>query len=639
MSSRFCGIVLVTLVSLGWARGCMAAEENRSDRASGNLAVPAGEALLGRLKQGHPRLLVDAAGFDELRKRMAGDAALGEWDKEIMKQADRLLEAPLPRHVLPDGKRLLSTSRAVMDHTYTLALAYRLHGDERYRERLWRELKTVAEFPDFNPRHFLDTAEMTHALAIGYDWLFDHWTESERAVLRRAIVEMGLKPGLAVYRSGGGWPRAVHNWNQVCNGGMTIGAVAVADEEPKLAGEILHDAIQSVPRAMASYAPDGAWGEGPGYWNYATSYTVLMLAALRSALGSEFGLAELPGFSQTGLFPIYMTGPAGRAFNFADSSDRIGHTESLYWLARRFDLPVCAWFAARSGRPTARSLVWYQTSTVDPVAAGLPLDKYWRGVEVVTMRSDWKDPDAFFVGMQAGSNRVNHNHLDLGSFVLDALGQRWAVDLGGDDYNLPGYFGGQRYQYYRLRAEGHNTLVINPGQGPDQDPKADAKISRFESGKRRSLAIADLTPAYRSQASRVLRGVAMLDRKRVLVEDEVEAQQPVELCWFLHTRATVRLSEDGRVATLEQGGKRLQARLLAPDQARFELRAASPLASSPNPKGQHENGGVQKLTIQLKGVKAARLAVGLVPMADGAEAADGTWEEEVRPLEEWRGGE
>jgi len=92
----------------------------------------------------------------------------------------------------------------------------------------------------------------------------------------------------------------------------------------------------------------------------------------------------------------------------------------------------------------------------DPVAAGLPLGKYWRHVETATLRSRWNDPQAIFVGLHGGSNAFNHSHLDLGSFVLEALGQRWAVDLGADDYNLPGYFGGKRFSYYRLRAEGHN---------------------------------------------------------------------------------------------------------------------------------------------------------------------------------------
>ncbi len=133
---------------------------------------------------------------------------------------------------------------------------------------------------------------------------------------------------------------------------------------------------------------------------------------------------------------------------------------------------------------------------------------------------------------------MNHNHLDLGSFVLDALGQRWAVDLGADDYNLPGYFGGQRYTYYRLRAEGHNTLVLNPGQGPDQDPRPTARIARFVSEPDRAIRPrrphAGLRTSTRSGSSA---GVALLDRRRVLVQDEVEADKPVDLWWFMHTPA------------------------------------------------------------------------------------------------------
>ena len=145
-------------------------------------------------------------------------------------------------------------------------------------------------------------------------------------------------------------------------------------------------------------------------------------------------------------------------------------------------------------------MIWYQSPGKDPAAAGLPLDKYWRNVEAVTLRSGWNDPQAVFVGVQARSHAFNHEHLDIGSFVLDALGQRWAVDLGADDYNLPGYFGSQRYDYYRLRAEGHNTLVIDPAAGPDQDPKAACGIRRFASDPDWAFAVADLTDAYGTRA-------------------------------------------------------------------------------------------------------------------------------------------
>ena len=593
--------------------------------------VPAPQQLIQRLKPGHPRLLIDQAGFEELGRRVKTDAVLKEWDKRLARDAEKILTAPLPRHEIPDGLRLLATSRRVLDHTYTLALTFRLHGQRRYAERLWQEMETVAAFPDFNPKHFLDTAEMTHALAIAYDWLYDTWTEAQRTTIRQAIVRHGLKPGLKVYQSGSWWPRCDHNWNQVCNGGMTIGALAIGDEEPELAGQILHNALASVPLAMRSYAPDGAWGEGPGYWGYATTYNVLMLAALDSALGTDFGLSKSEGFAETGLFPLYMTGPTGRAFNFEDSGERVGRADALFWLARRFEQPALAWFAASEGRPSAAAMLWYRQPGQDPQAAGLPLDKHWRKVEVVTMRTRWNDPKAMFVGIQAGSNRVNHNHLDLGSFVLDAQGQRWAIDLGGDDYNLPGYFGRDRYTYYRLRAEGHNTLVLNPGQGPDQDPGATARISRFESRPERAVAVADLTPAYAKHAESVQRGIALLRQGAVLVQDEVQASRPVDFWWFMHTPATVALADDGRTATLKQGQATLTARLLGPADARFEVRPAEPLPSSPHPQRQARNDKVRKLAIHLPETRQLRLGV-LFTTPEGQAAAGTT---EMKPLGEW----
>ena len=147
----------------------------------------------------------------------------------------------------------------------------------------------------------------------------------------------------------------VHNWNQVCNGGLTIGALAIGDEEPELCGKILHHALASVQLAMQSYAPDGGWGEGPGYWGYATSYNVTMLACLESAVGSDFGLSKFPGFDQTALFPLYMTGSGNRWFNFADCSEHAGRSDCLLWLGRRFNCrPPRGWGPRPSGPPPRR---------------------------------------------------------------------------------------------------------------------------------------------------------------------------------------------------------------------------------------------------------------------------------------------
>jgi hypothetical protein len=578
-----------------------------------SVPIPPATNILSRLRQGHPRLLATTEDFTELKKRLVSDSQLQSWHAKLQAQGKELLGAAPSRYEIPDGLRLLATSRRVMNRVYTLALLYRLDGDQRYAERAWQELDAAANFQDWNPRHFLDTAEMTHAFAIGYDWLYDVWTPEQRVILQQAMVEKGLKAALPIYRARRWWAVAHHNWNQVCNGGIGMGALALADLEPQLAGEILHDALESIQLAMVEFAPDGAWKEGPGYWNYATFYNVIFLAGLQTGLGTDFGLSQIGAFKETGLFPIYVTGPLGRTFNYADGGDHTIFASQMFWLARVFGQPVLASYERRATSPSALDLLWYDPAGTNPKAAGLPLDKYFRGAEIVLLRSEWDNSKALFVGFKAGDNKANHSHLDLGSFVLDAAGVRWAMDLGADDYNLPGYFGGQRWNYYRLRAEGQNTLVINPGGSPDQDPGANTRITRFESTPTRAFAIADLTPAYAKNAHRVWRGIALLDREKVVVQDEIQADKPIDLWWFMHTPASVRVAEDGRTATLEQVGAQLRAEILSPADAKFQIMDAQPLPASPHPERQARNERVRKLAIHLPGISNTRLSVLLVP--------------------------
>jgi len=587
------------------------------------LSIPPANEILAKLRPGHPRLLASESDFARLKERVATDPQLKEWHAKLRADGLRMLEQPVSKYEIPDGLRLLSTSRRVLDRQQTLGLLYRLDGDRRYVERAWKELEAAAQFPDWNPRHFLDTAEMTHAFAIGYDWLYDQWTDDQRAVLRQAIVEKGLKLGVACHHGGtsyGWWTKSEHNWNQVCNGGIGMGALAVADLEPELAGEFLNAALKSLQLPMRRFAPDGAWDEGPGYWNYATSYNVVFLAALETALGTDFGLSQIPGFAEAGMFPIYATGPLGKTFNYADGGEGTIRAPQMFWLARKFDRPAYAAYQRKVASADALDLLW-----LAPGGSGktdLPLDRHFREAEVVTFRSAWDDRNALFVGFKAGDNKANHSNLDLGSFVLDALGVRWVVDLGADNYNLPGYFGGQRWTYYRLRAEGHNTVLINPGSGPDQDPKAAARIIRFEPRPDRAFAIADLTPAYAKQARQVKRGIALLDRREVLVQDEIESDQPVEVWWFLHTPAEVEVAEDGRSATLTRDNQRMVAQVLSPDGVRFTTMNAQPLPSSPQPEKQARNDNIRKLAIHVTDAKSLRLAVRLTPLRGGERPAE-----------------
>lgn len=540
-------------------------------RAEAPAAQPSEDRILSTLRTGHPRLILPDDQLPRVRELIQSDRGARAIRDELRTAAEKMLDEPTVVHKLI-GPRLLQQSRNCLTRVYTLALMYRLTDDKRYAQRAEKEMLAAAAFPDWNPKHFLDTAEMSHALGIGYDWLYDVLSPESRAAIRTAIVEKGLKPSLPIYGKPSWWAAASHNWNQVCNGGMTVGALAVADEEPKLAAYILTKAAASIRLPTARLAPDGGWDEGPGYWDYAMSYTAYYLAAMQTALGTDFGLSKSPGLAETGLFRIHSVGPTHLMFNFADGGAGVGNAPEMFFFARLFDRPVYAWHERRMRHGAeAADLFWYDPRGTDAEGFALPRDARFTNVDVTFLRSAWDDPNAVFVGFKGGNNAANHSHLDLGTFVLDAAGQRWALDLGGDEYNMPGYFGKQRWTYYRLRTEGQNTLVIN---GENQDPKAKAPIVAFASSPDRSFAVADLTAAYAKSATRVRRGVAMLNRKRVLVQDEIEAAAPLDVEWGMHTTAKVRITGD--TATLSQQGKELRLRAFPAGVGAWEVHEVTP---------------------------------------------------------------
>jgi len=584
------------------------------------------ETVLATLEKSHPRLMLKGDRLAELKKLMETDDLLKKVAQDVIKEADKC-SAAKPLVYEKVGPRLLHVSRDCLRRVYAMGLAWRLTGKEAYAQKVKECMLTVSEFKDWNPSHFLDTAEMSHAVGVGYDWLYGYLDDKSRQTIKAALIEKGLKPGLEVYKKGGWWSASAFNWNQVCNSGMMIGALAIADTDPEYAQTILPAAIKSLPKAIASYDPDGAWPEGPGYWGYATNYTVYGLAGLETALGKDFGVSQSKGLSEAGFFPLYTAGPTGTLVNFADvGMSRLRPMSVLFWLSRRYDKPALAvaqkeLIAKYGGGPM--DFIWYYTPPAGKVAPR-ELDRLFRGsVELAVMRSSWTDPDALFVSVKAGYNQVNHGHLDLGQFELDALGQRWARDLGSDDYNLPGYWtgkqGGKRWEYYRLGSLSHNVPLLD---NQHQHAEGKAKMVKFDSSPSSALAIVDFTSAYKDCASKASRGVAMVQgRSAVLIQDELELTRKCEVAWGMATDAEINAEK--AQATLKLGGRQLSATILSPAGAEFTVESAE------RQPPEKDNKGVRRLVIRLKDqAGAVRLAVLFHPVKS-AEVP------KLKPLAEW----
>ncbi len=573
---------------------------------------------LATLIVGHPRVLATADVFAQLRHHIANDARADAWYAALREQGEAMLNDPVVRHHLRDGRRLLWESRGLRNRALTLGLLHQIEPDDRYVQRVWQDLQAAAAFPDWNPAHFLDTAEMACGFGVAYDWLHDDWTPGQRRTLQDAIVRHALRPGLDAYaRPNRGWVGGTNNWNQVCNGGLLVAALAIADADPNTtatARAVVRSAIDSLPRAMALYNPDGAFVEGPGYWNYGTGYNVLALTALQNALGHTFSLLDTPGFDRTAEFPIDLTAPSGLYFNFADGGERRPASPAHFQLARWFDQPAYAQFAYHRGEPTPLGLLGFDPDLLDRLADGRPLAARYPTAGVGVLRSSWTDPNAWFVAAKAGQNGHSHGHLDLGSFVLETQDVRWFIDPGGEDYNLLRHARSRKWDFYRLRAEGHNTLVLNPPPaGPDQPLNAAGQVAVHNDPDADAATITlTLDEVYGTPWTRTLTLDPIADTTRVT--DTLAGETPIDLWWFAHTRAAITLDDDSRAATLTRNGRTLRAVLLEPADARFEALPARPLPTSPDPQGQNPNNGARKLN------NAA--GAGFVPLGDTPRYGD-----------------
>ncbi len=579
--------------------------------------------ILATLNLGHPRLLATMGDFNQLKERIDQDAHLKRWHQALAKQGCDLLKEPVSRFGR-DRQSLMGTSRQILRRVYLLGLLFRLNGETVYPERVWQELQAIVNFEAQNGMLAVENAEMIHALAIGYDWLYDQWTDNQRKILRNAIVNQGIRPAIQYFRLGKGWVNQQSSYlNLVCNSGFGIGALAVAAENPDLAEALIQGTLQSLPNSLSGFQPDGAWDEGLSYWDYGTYYVTVYLAALDAALGKDFGLSNLPGLDRTALYPMYLT-RNNFGFYYGDSAPGDFSAEQLFWLANRYHLPEVAWYQRNNAdrNPAPLDLLWYR-----PVQAGSPektpfsLDRYFRGAEVVMLRSSWQE-QAIIAGIKGclTLNR-NFNDLDQGAFVLSSNGVGWAEELGADQYDLPGYFdfaNWQRWTYYRKMGEGQNVVVIDPGTGPEQDPAGRSEVIYFSSKPDEAGTIVDLSQAYARQVRKAWRGLFLLNQRRqIIVRDELSLKEPSRVWWFMHTQAKAQLQPDRRSALLSSGTERLWVKVLEPSYAQLQVLPAKPFTKSPNPFGQNPNYQYRKLAINLNGVKELRLSVLMVPLRKG----------------------
>ncbi len=527
---------------------------------------------------------------------MARDSLFSSLNHRLLEVADGMLSLP-PEDRQMIGRRLLTSSRTVLKRVLHLSYAFRMTDDRKYFERARRELLHVAAYPDLNPDHFLDVAEMATALAIGYDWLYDALSESDRTTLTRATYDKAIRPALD---KPGWWVSTTNNWNQVCNGGLGVAAIAFYENFPAAADSLIQRALTYLPLAYAQYAPDGAYAEGAAYFEYGTSFHALFLDALQMNYPGEEASSVPDYFRDSGNFLVQIRGPGGY-YNYGDSRTTEGLSTSVFFLAGMskdpgslyYQYPLLKRMATVGSKLPATGTgnrllplapIWlartgYQRGNDPPSAttftsAGMnPISAY---------RTSFSDT-ATFVAMKGGTPSMNHGHMDIGSFVLDAGGRRWVMDPGMHDYEALESHGlaifdrsqsGERWLVNRYTNYAHSTLTVN-GRHQRVDGFAPLHRLNLADGWRGTRIIMD--SVYVPDLAAASRTVALHPAGAVLVSDTLRAptDTAAAIRWNLLVGDNITLL-DGQTAVLKQQNRELTARILQPADAVWRIKSSQP---------------------------------------------------------------
>ena len=493
----------------------------------------------------HPRLLMRAGeepkGVTEGLFK-AADSVIVSFSRKTLKQP------PVERTMI--GRRLLHTSRTVLKRTFWLGYTYRVHGGEAYARRAIDEMLAASAFPDWNPSHFLDVGEMTMALAIGYDWLYDRMTPAERETVARAIIDKGLKP--AGNKADAWFYRNENNWNSVCNAGMVYGALAVWEEDPDFCRSMLMKSLESNKLACHAYE-GGGYPEGYNYWGYGASFQLMLAAAVNYAFPGKDGL-YVNDMALSFDFVRFTATPAGNCFSFSDAY-RKAKAQYMQVFGNRWGLyPEIRAMEETGFRRLCEERLFPMFligMAGHGLSADVPVDHYFQcggTTPIFVYRSGWRSRDDDYLGIKGGLTMSSHSHCDQGSFYFESDGVTWATDLGMQNYNSLETAGvdlwdmtqdSERWSVFRIGPFSHNILTVNGHTPKVNHPVAFTRTwaPKEDAGQNRIGAEMDLTELYTEDLDSCKRAVYLWG-DNLEVMDLVQAGDSVcTVRWAMCTEA------------------------------------------------------------------------------------------------------
>lgn len=518
---------------------------------------------------------------------------------------------------------------------HNAVVAY-LNDDAEARRAAIATMLAVARWSRWEPPWFTAHGQHTYypagqlaaEVAFGYDLLYEHLSEAERALIRRALVEKAIIPTFKEYVADNRIMANTSNWIAHTVGGALIAAAAIAGEVKAAEADgrfeiYLHGLLRKFEDHLAaSYLPDGSYGEGISYQEFDLETTALAFEALKRVFGIDYWqrshvIASLD-------FPLYtLAQPTSASLDMGDSHPPSGRT--IAPLVVQAKDPTLRWFYDQFPHTEIRDLLFFDDS-IKPQSPKLPTSRIFRDKGNAVFRTGWGADELVFL-FRAGPN-FNHNHADQGAFLLTAFGEPLITEAGWSHYYNDPY-----YATYFTQAAGHNTVLVDGN--PESQAIADTpqfaalnaypKITSAITSEFYDAVGSDLTPVYQDRLARYTRRIVFVKPHYFVVCDDLAANgEPAKFAWLLHLPDRARLTTTPGLALYNADKAALAVRTLAPAAAAAAVRDGHvPYAtfSTSTPKTVPP----QPAFLDLQTVQPARAAqflVALVPARTSAVAGE-----------------
>ena len=600
------------------------------ERPSENTLIEDLKANLGEeaLTQ-HPRLFLTKSDFDKHREhyKNGDDSLYSEIAKKYIGQADKFVANWQVPYAWDDFMRVtVHVPQKLTERFFALGYAYQLTGGQKYVDAAYKLFEQAATYPDFNEAHVIDAGQTARALALGFDWLYTGFNDEQRLAAKKVVRDKALDSlaggqyGRLMAEATGmpSWQyfKRSSNFNGIINGGVVAAAIATLEYDTDEALAYISNSLRSLEYSMAMLPPSGGWSEGIHYWSLNMESVCDILAAMQCAFGNSYGLTDAQGMPTTIDYVINCLGVGGTN-NYGDAQQEVIHSfDTFTYLGkalnnaavkmRRDDLTE-----TNGSDATQRDIIYYDFSQGASSAVSDSEDEFdpmlvTAGPEVVSFRDSFDfDKMQTYFSAHFGTTTGFHQQDDCGTFVLDLLGERWAYDLGMSNYLLQntGKYKGE--QLYRVRAEGHNMIVLNPQNYTDAGlvtkSNVYAPITEAKSSEYGGYVYTDMSEVYSREANSMKIGYYIDDNiSSVTYRNEFNVDKETDVMWSLHTKANITIDNDA--VYLSQNGKTVKIELLCKNGTDIKWSDNDPvrLPVSSQPAEETQDKAMRKLMLTYK---------------------------------------